>query len=226
MNNLTIWDKAKAVPDSAKKEITAGKLKGFTDINPTWRAKRLTEIFGPVGIGWYPEITRQWLEEKEGVTCAFCNINLYVKVDGEWSKPIPGTGGNQLAYQTRNGASVSDEAFKMAYTDAISVSAKLLGIGADVYWDADKYQTTPERENADGQKIVSYYDAKELSNAMIKAYGSRPAAFEKLQKFSSSGTLTGITYDEFNWVKEQFERDTSLVEPVVHPWVPENENQV
>ena len=42
----------------------------------------------------------------------------------------------------------NDEAFKMAYTDAISVAWKTLGSGADVYWGEDrtKYtvQTQPE----------------------------------------------------------------------------------
>ncbi|HCC35130.1 MAG TPA: hypothetical protein DEQ02_05645 [Ruminococcaceae bacterium] len=41
---------------------------------------------------------------------------------------------------------MSDECFKMALTDAISVSCKALGFGADVYWDKDrtKYSGTPE----------------------------------------------------------------------------------
>ena len=64
--------------------------------------------------------------------CAFCNINLFVKVEGEWSDAIPGTGGSQFVSQTRNGPQVSDECWKMAYTDAISVAAKMLGVGADV----------------------------------------------------------------------------------------------
>ena len=38
-----------------------------------------------------------------------------------------------VAAETK-GLYTSDEAFKMAYTDAISVACKQLGIGADVYW--------------------------------------------------------------------------------------------
>ena len=34
---------------------------------------------------------------------AIVDINLYVKVDGEWSKPIYGTGGNTLVKQTKSG---------------------------------------------------------------------------------------------------------------------------
>ena len=53
MENMTIYDACRSVPETAKKAITAGRLKGKTDINPMWRIKRLTEQFGPCGIGWY-----------------------------------------------------------------------------------------------------------------------------------------------------------------------------
>jgi len=38
---------------------------------------------------------------------------------------------------------LSDECFKMALTDAISVAAKALGIGADVYFEKDKTKYDP-----------------------------------------------------------------------------------
>ena len=72
---------------------------------------------------------------------AFCNINLYIKKDGEWSEAIPGTGGAMLVAKESKGLYSSDEAFKMALTDAISVACKAIGMGADVYWDKDsKYE--------------------------------------------------------------------------------------
>ena len=48
---LSIYNQCKTVPDEAKKEIKGGRLKGMTDINPMWRIKKLTEMFGPCGIG-------------------------------------------------------------------------------------------------------------------------------------------------------------------------------
>lgn len=38
----------------------------------------------------------------------------------------------------RNGLYTSDEAIKMATTDAIGSACKLLGFGADVYWEKDR----------------------------------------------------------------------------------------
>ena len=138
-NNLSIYNKVRAVPDDAQKKITGGRLSGKTDINPMWRIKVLTEQFGPCGIGWYYEITKQWLEAGANNEIAgFCNINLYVKDGENWSKPIAGTGGSAFIAKEKNGPYTSDEVYKMALTDAISVACKALGIGADIYWSADK----------------------------------------------------------------------------------------
>ena len=38
-DNLALYNALRTVPQTAKKEIQAGKLKGFTDINPMWRIK-------------------------------------------------------------------------------------------------------------------------------------------------------------------------------------------
>lgn len=136
LTNLTIWNQVREVPASAKKKINGGRLNGMSDINPMWRYQVLTAIFGPVGFGWYYVVTNQWLEPgANGEVTAFVNINLYVKVGGEWSQPIPGNGGSMYIANESKGARTSDEAYKMATTDALSVACKVLGIGADVYWE-------------------------------------------------------------------------------------------
>jgi len=138
-DNLRLYDKFRKVPEEAKKPIEAGRLKGMTDINPMYRLKILTEQFGPCGIGWWYEITNKWLETmNDGQVAAFVDINLYYELDGVQSHAIPGTGGSMLVAQERAGLHVSDECYKMALTDAISVACKSLGIGADVYWQKDR----------------------------------------------------------------------------------------
>lgn len=143
--NLEIYNAVRKVPQEAQKPIMGGRLKGKTDINPMWRIKTLTEQFGVVGFGWYTETLSQWIEKSDnGEVAAFCNINLYIRQGDEWSKPIFGTGGAMLVEIEKSGAHTEDEAFKKAYTDAISVACKAIGIGADVYWASDrtKYQTS------------------------------------------------------------------------------------
>ena len=144
MDKMTIYESARGVPKEARKAIGGGRLKGMTDINPMWRVKKLTELFGPAGIGWRfdPPI----FEEKPGVNgeiMVHCCTNLYIRQldDGgektEWSAPIPGVGGSMLISTEKDGKRTDDEAYKKAYTDAQSVACKALGIGADVYWEKD-----------------------------------------------------------------------------------------
>lgn len=161
MNNLDIYEKVRSVPDTACRKITGGRLNGKTDINPMWRIKTLTEQFGPCGIGWYYDVDRQWTETHGDEAAAFVNIRLYINVSGEWSKPIFGTGGAMFVETQKSGAHVSDECFKMATTDAISVACKQLGIGADVYWDADKAKyTATERPSDETKKRFAEVEAE------------------------------------------------------------------
>ena len=146
--NMRIYDAVRSVPEEAKRAITAGRLKGKTDINPMWRIKALTEQFGPCGDGWGYTIDRLWIEEgANGEKCANALISLWYKQeDGTRSEPVIGIGGNMLVANEKNGLYTSDECYKMALTDAISVACKALGFGADVYWGADRTKYTPQQE--------------------------------------------------------------------------------
>ena len=148
MENLAIYEKYKAVPKEALKDFNNGKFQG-TDINTMWRIKCLTEQFGACGIGWYFNIKRTWTETTpNNEQFAFAEIELFIKVDGEWSKPISGNGGNKLARLTKDGEySTSDEAYKMAVTDALGVACRNLGFGADVYWANDKTKYTGNEDD-------------------------------------------------------------------------------
>lgn len=138
MENLSIWEKVRTVPPTAQKPIVGGRLKGKSDINPVWRLKTLTEQFGVCGVGWKYVIKKSWLEPgANSEIAAFVEIEIYIKADGQWSEAIPGTGGSSFVAKESGGLYVSDECFKMALTDAISVACKALGVGADVYWEKD-----------------------------------------------------------------------------------------
>ena len=136
-DNLEILELGWDVPQEAKKPISGGRLNGKTDISPMWRIRRLTEIFGPCGIGWWYEIKDKRLHEgADKEVKAFVDIDLYYVWGDKVSKPVPGTGGN--TFVEKGGRYTSDECFKMALTDAISVAAKALGIGGSVYSGEDR----------------------------------------------------------------------------------------
>jgi hypothetical protein len=147
--SIKIYDKLSKPDPLSLKPITGGRLKGKTDINPQWRYRAMTEMFGLCGIGWKYTIDRQWTEPgANGEVLAFVNISVYVKHDGMWSEAIPGTGGSTLIAKEKESMYNSDEAFKMATTDALSVAMKMLGVASAIYagqWDGTKYigQTAP-----------------------------------------------------------------------------------
>lgn len=152
VDNMYYYELGRSVPDTAKKTIQGGRLHGKTEINPMWRIKKLTEMFGPCGIGWYYRSVREWMETYDKTVVAFVKIELYVKVGGEWSMPIQGTGGSTFVELQKGSPYVSDECFKMATTDAISVACKQLGIGADVYWNQDGTKYARKDQAPEGTK--------------------------------------------------------------------------
>lgn len=187
MDNLSIYNIARIVPEEAKKGISAGRLKGMTDINPMWRIKKLTELFGPCGVGWWYTITEKHIvdDDRTQQKAAFVDIMLFYvdPTSGKESHGIPGTGGASFVAQERNGAYMSDECFKMALTDAISVAAKALGIGADVYWDKDKTKyNKPEEPKEEPKKelvrchvcgeVIRHYVGKNGKNITPEAHAT------------------------------------------------------
>lgn len=161
-DNMKIYDAVRTAPPTALRQITAGRLKGKSDINPMWRIKALTEQFGPCGIGWKYTIEKLWTEQGAGgEIAAFALINVYIKQGEKWSEPIPGIGGNSFVTKETKGMYTNDECYKMALTDAISVACKSLGFAADVYWQSDctKYDQNnrTQEETVSEESLNAFY---------------------------------------------------------------------
>lgn len=161
---MDIWNKVCTTPETAKKKITGGRLNGMTDINPMWRLRRLTEVFGACGDGWkYDVVNVTPINGADGEVMVFLTINLYYynKTTGLWSEPIPGIGGSMLVEKEKNGLHNNDEAYKMALSDAIGTACKALGMSEDVYMSGvggSKYAKPAEKmetvEDAAGYKLT------------------------------------------------------------------------
>jgi hypothetical protein len=157
--NMEIWDKVKRPPASALKTIQAGRLKGMSDVNPQWRYQAMTDTFGTCGIGWKYNIDRLWAEPgTDGQVLAFSEVSIFIRNGEQWSDPIPGIGGSMLTAQESKGLRSSDECYKMATTDALSVAMKMLGVAADIYmgrWDGSKYKQDETQVDENVKRAVS-----------------------------------------------------------------------
>ena len=215
MGNLTIYDSVRSVPKEAQKTIKGGRINGMTDINPMWRLKRLTETFGIVGFGWKYEIVRMWIEKGgNNEESAFVQINLFVKHDGQWSEAIPGIGGSSFVANESKGLYTSDECYKMALTDAISVSCKSLGMGADIYFAADRTKYDNGANQQPQQKQQETPKKKE-----IPPETPSEIIFEMIEKAESPEAVTDIwkLYPQYKWYEPYKAAITAKGNSFKHP---------
>lgn len=181
-NNLKLYDTMRVVPAEAKKTIAGGPLKGFTDINPMWRIKTLTEHLGPCGVGWYADVVDRWCEEGCGERAVFVKVHLYVRQGEGWSAPIVGVGGSKTVVVDKNGPHLTDEGYKMAFTDAISVACKMLGMAADVYFEKDaKMSDNRTKYDQQSEAASAAVQARRAAKAATPSAPAPAPAYPKYQ---------------------------------------------
>lgn len=202
------YNAVKTVPQSALKIIDFGKLKGKYDISPQWRWEILTEVYGMCGVGWYFDIvdTKEVLVEATGETMLYVKVNLYIKDGDEWSKPIPGYGGDFLIQKDKNGYHGNDEAFKMAVTDALGTAAKMIGVGADVYRGLQDTKINAAAEKEKKEKDFDPHNAYAIILKMAKEHGlSEEQVAHQLTEMFGVGVIDNITRNQmsklYDWVK-------------------------
>jgi len=202
------YNAVKTVPQSALKIIDFGKLKGKYDISPQWRWEILTEVYGICGVGWYFDIvdTKEVLVEATGETMLYVKVNLYIKDGDEWSKPIPGYGGDFLIYKDKNGYHGNDEAFKMAVTDALGTAAKMIGVGADVYRGLQDTKINAAAEKEKKEKEFDPHNAYAIILKMANEHGlNEEQVAHQLTEMFGVGVIDNITRNQmsklYDWVK-------------------------
>ena len=150
-NNLRHWDElCKTDPKHTKSFQRAGGFKG-TATKPIWLTMRLTEHFGPCGVGWGMEKPEFSTVNADGEILVFCTVGLWY-VDGNTRGTVYGVGGDKVLVKRHSGSFANDEAFKASYTDALSNAMKQIGVGADVHmglFDDNKYVSKMREEFAE-----------------------------------------------------------------------------
>ena len=158
--NTAIWDNlGRTDPAHVKSFQRGGGFRG-TAIKPMWSFRRMTEEFGPCGEGWgVNEPSFQVVPGTDGEVLVYCTVSIYYR-NGEHNIPhtVYGVGGDKVVVKNKYGLSSDDEAFKKAFTDAITNALKLIGVGADVHmglFDDSKYVASMKEEFADEPPVKS-----------------------------------------------------------------------
>lgn len=187
MSNTRLWDTlGKTDPSHTKGFKRAGGFSG-TAIKPMWSFRRMTEQFGPCGLGWgVNEPSFQVVPGCDGEVLVYCTVSVwYGEGTGDNERncvhsPIFGVGGDKVVVKQTSGLRSDDEAFKKAYTDAIGNALKLIGVGADVHmglFDDSKYVNEMRQEFAEEPK-----QAPSTPKPKGKTVAERKAAWASLME--------------------------------------------
>ena len=147
---LRIWARlSRTDPKHTKRFQRSGGFSG-TAIKPIWTILRMTEVFGPCGTGWGMEKPEFEIQQAVDEWLVFCTVGIWYVEDGHRAI-VYGVGGDKFVVSQKSGIRASDEAYKMAYTDAIGNAIKFIGVAADVHmglFDDNKYVKEMEAEFA------------------------------------------------------------------------------
>lgn len=140
MSNTVLWDSlTKSDPKHTKPFSRAGGFKG-TSLKPIWMTHRMTEAFGPCGVGWGMERPEFQVVTADKEILVYCTTALW---HSDRANIVYGVGGDKVMTVRNNGnVFCDDEAFKKAYTDSLSNAMKQIGMAADIHMglhDDDKY---------------------------------------------------------------------------------------
>lgn len=183
--NTKYWDLlARTDPKHTKQFTRGGGFKG-TAIKPIWSYKRMTEEFGPCGAGWGVWAPKFEIVPAGEEILVFCTVTVwYLIPDDEEVKEVMGVGGDKVLGKNKFGLSTDDEAFKKAFTDAITNALKMIGVGADVHmgmFEDNKYVREMEQEFAP--------DQPHKSSASLKRESSWPQFAPELAEVSNEVQL-------------------------------------
>lgn len=179
-DNMRHWfELSRTDPKFTKPFTRAGGFRG-TDINPTWRMMRMTERFGPVGIGWgMTEPVFEMVQEEAG-RVVYCRVGIWYRDGDTKSDPVWGVGGDVVSGKRRDGgAFIDDEAQKKAFTDALGNAMKALGVSADVFlkmFDDSKYRAESEAHFSEkgkeqkAQRPTASSSPPSIKEAAVKAF--------------------------------------------------------
>lgn len=198
-NGLRIWQCLDRVPKEAQRSFDNGKFKG-TDINTTFRLKRMTDVFGPIGLGWGYTIAEE--QFRDGAPKLVNNVPVgyevlhcirlrlwYIDPETKERGEVEHFGQTLFVRWVVNKSAFStdEDAPKKSLTDALGKCLSMLGFAAEIY---------------SGQWNDSKYESFSTSPALTAVPDSRPsqkASSRQAARSTSAPALATISAERFGW---------------------------
>jgi hypothetical protein len=147
--NKDLWKRAFTTDPRHVKPITGKQYSGNSP-KPYWIVERLTDEFGPCGIGWGFTILSERFERfSDTDTLHVASVRFWYVLDGQRGE-LEQIGQTKSSYTTKEGKFMLDEdAPKKSVTDALVKCASYLGFAGDIFsgrWDDSKYVAEAAKE--------------------------------------------------------------------------------
>ena len=157
--NKALWLRAFTTDPAAVKAITGKQYQGNSP-KPYWIIERMTDEFGPCGIGWGFTILNERFEhfgsEANAESLHIACVRFWYMLDGKRGE-LEQLGQTRASYMTAKGKFLVDEdAPKKSVTDALVKCASYLGFAGDIFsgrWDDSKYVAQAGREWEDRKRL-------------------------------------------------------------------------
>lgn len=149
MSNLKLWNRVAKTDPAAVKAITGKQYSGNSP-KPYYIVQRLTEEFGPCGIGWGFTVLNERIERfSDTDSLHIALIDFWYELGGKRGC-FQQMGQTKCSYMSSRDKFVLDEdAPKKSVTDALVKCASYLGFAGDIFsgrWDDSKYVNELKRE--------------------------------------------------------------------------------
>ena len=125
--NMNVWNSITESDPKYLKPVSFGARK-FMSIDPQYQIKKMTETFGPVGIGWGYDVEYDY-PSNENLILIVAKVSIWITLPENKFGPIAGS----RTFWTSAMKRPAEDAGKMALTDALTKGLSHLGCDADVF---------------------------------------------------------------------------------------------
>jgi hypothetical protein len=139
MSNMDIWNKLTKSDPKYLKKISFG-ARSFTAIDPQYQVMKMTEQFGPVGVGWGWHSTTEVVNTSNGDSAVLAHVTVWHTSP---SNSFGAFTGCRKFFDAAKGR-LAEDAPKMAVTDGLTKALSHVGCDADVFlgkMDGNKYDS-------------------------------------------------------------------------------------
>jgi hypothetical protein len=152
-HNKKYWDQLKTTDPRFTKKINKG-FGELTTIDPMWQIGKMTEVFGPCGIGWGWDCKYTYTD-----SMVFAEITIWLDCKSQNYGPV-----SSVQSLHKSNGKLDDECTKKAMTDALTKALSHVGVSADVFLGMHDNSKYVERVKADIKSNVDKSKVKEITN--------------------------------------------------------------